>query len=127
MQKCLKRLIHSIYLVAVEKDPSQRELILFRIRFIYYCFIHTSVLLPECMHVYFMHVYFIYALEDQKMTPEIGFPVTGVTDGCELPCGCWEPNPSPLQEQEGILTTGPSHLSSLERPVFYSNQEGLDF
>jgi hypothetical protein len=35
----------------------------------------------------------------------VRFPWTGVTDGCELPCGCWESNPGPLQEQPMLLTT----------------------
>ena len=38
----------------------------------------------------------------------IGSPGTGVTDSCELPCGCWELNPGPLEEQSVLLTTGPS-------------------
>ena len=25
-------------------------------------------------------------------------------DGCELPCGCWEPNLGPLQEQQVLIT-----------------------
>ena len=31
---------------------------------------------------------------------QIGFwiPGTGVTDGCELPCGCWDWNPGPPAE-----------------------------
>ena len=29
----------------------------------------------------------------------------GITDGCELLYGCWEPNPGPLQEQQ-VLTAG---------------------
>lgn len=33
---------------------------------------------------------------------------TGVTDSCELPCGYWELNPSPLEEQPVPLTTEPS-------------------
>lgn len=33
----------------------------------------------------------------------------GVTDGCELPCQCWELNPFPMQEQ-ALLTAGPSSL-----------------
>ena len=33
---------------------------------------------------------------------------TGVTDGCELPCGCWEWNPGPLQEQQLYLIPKPS-------------------
>ena len=35
-------------------------------------------------------------------------PGTGVTNGCELPCGCWELTPGPLEEQSVILTTEPS-------------------
>ena len=32
---------------------------------------------------------------------------TGVKDTCELPCGCWELNPGPLEEQLVLLTTNP--------------------
>jgi hypothetical protein len=39
---------------------------------------------------------------------DIGSPAIGVTDSCELPCGCWELNPSSLEEQPGLLTTEPS-------------------
>lgn len=28
----------------------------------------------------------------------------GVTDGRELPCGCWEQNSAPLQEPQVLLT-----------------------
>jgi hypothetical protein len=31
-----------------------------------------------------------------------------ITDGCELPCGCWELNSVPLEEQSVLLTTDPS-------------------
>ena len=41
------------------------------------------------------------------------FPEIGVTDGCELPCGCWELNLSPLEEQPVLLTT----KSPLQPPV----------
>ena len=34
-------------------------------------------------------------------------PKTGVTDCCELPCGCWEVNWDPLEEQSVFLTTEP--------------------
>ena len=30
---------------------------------------------------------------------------TGITDRCELPCGCWELNLGHLEEQPMILTT----------------------
>lgn len=40
----------------------------------------------------------------------IGSPGPGVSDGCESTCGCWEPNPGPLQEQKVfIITTEPFH------------------
>ena len=35
-------------------------------------------------------------------------PGTGVTSTCELPCGCWELNPGPLEEQPVLLTAEPS-------------------
>jgi hypothetical protein len=36
-----------------------------------------------------------------------------VTGGCEPPCGCWDLNSGPLEEQPVLLTTL-SHLSSPE-------------
>ena len=36
------------------------------------------------------------------------FPGTGVTDDSELPCGCWELNLGPLEEQPVRLATEPS-------------------
>ena len=37
----------------------------------------------------------------------VGSPGTGVTDSCELPCGCWVLNLSSLEEQPGLLTAEP--------------------
>lgn len=37
----------------------------------------------------------------------VGSPGTGLIGGCD-PCGCCEPNPGPLQEQEVLVTTEPS-------------------
>jgi hypothetical protein len=56
-----------------------------------------------------------------------------ITDGCEPPCGCWEVNSGPLEEQPVLLTTEPSlqprsstfHLclfmldTELSRRIFY--------
>jgi hypothetical protein len=36
---------------------------------------------------------------------DIGCPVTGITDSCETPCGCWELNLGPLKEQWMLLST----------------------
>jgi hypothetical protein len=42
-----------------------------------------------------------------------------ITDGCEPPCGCWDLNSGPLEEQSVLLTTEsslqPLVPSSLER------------
>jgi hypothetical protein len=38
-----------------------------------------------------------------------------ITDGCEPPCGCWELNSGPLEEQSVLLTTEPSSL----QPIFF--------
>ena len=35
-------------------------------------------------------------------------PGTGIKDSCELPCGYWELNSGPLEEQPVLLTTEPS-------------------
>ena len=40
-------------------------------------------------------------------------PGNGVTDSCELPCGCWDLNPGPLGEQPVRLTAE----SSLQLPI----------
>jgi hypothetical protein len=38
----------------------------------------------------------------------VRFSGTKATDNCELPCGFWELNPGPLEEQPRLLTTQPS-------------------
>jgi hypothetical protein len=46
-----------------------------------------------------------------------------ITDGCESPCGCWELNSGPLDEQLVFLTTvpflqpHPSSFNHLTTPV----------
>ena len=37
----------------------------------------------------------------------IRYPGTGVTDDCELPCGCQELNSGPVEEQQVLLTAEP--------------------
>jgi hypothetical protein len=44
---------------------------------------------------------------------DVRFPETGVTDNCQLPCGCWELNLGPLEEQLVLLTAEPSLQSSV--------------
>ena len=43
----------------------------------------------------------------------VGSPGTGVTDNCVVPCGYWELNPSPLQEQSVFLTSETSLQPSI--------------
>lgn len=49
--------------------------------------------------IFYLHV----CLREGVRSPE-----TGMTDSYELPCGCWELNPGPLEEQPVVLTTEPS-------------------
>ena len=35
----------------------------------------------------------------------VGSPGTGVTSSCLLPCGCWELNPGPLEQQTVLPST----------------------
>jgi hypothetical protein len=39
-----------------------------------------------------------------------------IMDGCEPPCGCWELNSDPLEEQTVALNRGA--ISPAQRPVF---------
>ena len=53
----------------------------------------------------FLYVYNILSAcmpEGQKREPDL------ITDGCEPPCGCWELNSGPLEEQAMLLTSEPS-------------------
>ena len=40
-----------------------------------------------------------------------------ITDGCESPRGCWEPNPGPLQDQQVPLTTEPTLQTPKNKPL----------
>ena len=42
-----------------------------------------------------------------------------ITEGCEPPCGCWELNSRPLEEQSVLLTAEPSL-----QPLLQSLEEG---
>ena len=51
---------------------------------------------------YEYNILFVCMLADQKRAPG------PITDGCEPPCGCWELNSGPLEEQAMPLTSEPS-------------------
>lgn len=40
-------------------------------------------------------VHHTYAWCPAEAQEEVRFSGTGVTDGCDPPCGCWETNPGP--------------------------------
>jgi hypothetical protein len=69
------------------------------------------------MNIFKRLIYVLYVYECfvclYICTLEEGIRSHGATviDGCELPCGCWELNPGPLQEQAVLLTAEPSLLS----------------
>ena len=58
--------------------------------------------LSGCMYVHHMCAWCLRRPEEG-----VGSPGTGAMDGCELPCGCWELNRGPLQEQQGLFTAEP--------------------
>jgi hypothetical protein len=63
----------------------------------------------EIQGIYFLiFIYFIYVtLSLQRCKKRASDPIT---NGCEPPCGCWELNSRPLEEQSVLLTD--DHLSS---------------
>ena len=67
-------------------------------------------ILPVCRSVCQMHAWY-------PRRPEEGVrePGTGLTGGCDLPCGCWELNMGPLEEQSVFLTNEPSELTTKRR------------
>jgi hypothetical protein len=74
-----------------------------------------SALIFKCMYVYgsfvSMNIYIQHVQHPWRPEKSTGAPRTGVTDGYQLPSGCWEPNPGPLQKQSLPLTTGASFHS----------------
>lgn len=71
-----------------------------------------SALILKCMYVYgsfvSMNIYIQHVQHPWRPEKSTGAPRTGVTDGCQLPRGCWELNLCLLEEQLVSLTTDPS-------------------
>ena len=53
----------------------------------------------------------------QKKAPDL------IMDGCEAPCGCWELNSGPLEEQTMFLTSEPSLHPNLELLISMSRSK----
>ena len=73
----------------------------------YVAFIEQNIVMYFLIDVYFSHffnflfIYYVYNILQARGRHLI-------TDGCEPPCGCWELNSGPLEEQAMLLTTEPS-------------------
>lgn len=59
--------------------------------------------LPAGICAHHMHAWFPHRLTDGAYSSE-----SRTTDDCEPPCGFWEQNPGPLQEQQVLLNAEPS-------------------
>lgn len=52
-----------------------------------------------------MSMYHFHSVPKRGLEEKVRSPGTGVLeDRCELPCGCYDLNPSPLEEQLVLLT-----------------------
>lgn len=61
---------------------------------------------------------------------DVDSPGIGVMDGHELPHGCWELSPGPLQEQQVVLSPPPPHWTTspaLESFLFREEMKTLSF
>jgi hypothetical protein len=55
------------------------------------------------IYLFYVYEYTVRCLQThQKRASDL------ITDGCEPPCGSWELNSGPLEEQSVLLTTEPS-------------------
>jgi hypothetical protein len=54
------------------------------------------------MHIYIKHLFTYLLYEYESHQKKASDPIT---DNCESPCGCWELNWGPLEEQPVLLTT----------------------
>jgi hypothetical protein len=70
----------------------------------------NGVFLNIYLFLFYAHEYFagMCVLMPTEVTRRHWIPGTGVTDGWELPYGCWELNPGPLEEQQVFLIAEPS-------------------
>jgi hypothetical protein len=61
---------------------------------------YYSILYYSIVYIYFIYVSTLRTHQKNASDP--------ITDGCKLPCGCWELNSEPLEEQSVLLTAEPS-------------------
>jgi len=56
----------------------------------------------KIFYLFIIYKYTVAVQTHQKRASDL------ITDGCEPPCGCWDLNSGPLEEQSVLLTTEPS-------------------
>jgi hypothetical protein len=60
------------------------------------------------IHLFSFYVHWCFACI--YVCEGVGYPEACIIASCELPCGCWESNPGPLEEQPVILLISESSL-----------------
>lgn len=87
---------------------------------------HHLIILSICLFAFlscmwvltYNHVScFVSSWYPQKAELALEYSQIGVTDGCELSCGCWELNLGPLQKPQVLSTIEPS----LQSPLIFFN------
>jgi hypothetical protein len=68
----------------------------------HHCLALREIFFPFLLKIYLFIVYTAFCLHDR------GGHQIFIIDGCEPPCGCWELNSDPLEEQAVLLTSKPS-------------------
>jgi hypothetical protein len=69
-------------------------------------FSSSSIIFLFLKKIYVFYLY-AYTVAVFRHTPKECIRPDPITNGCEPPCGCWELNLSPLEEQSVLLTTEP--------------------
>jgi hypothetical protein len=74
------------------------------------CLCRRQVSLGFLLFIYFIVCVFryIYLCTSYMSDESISSLGTRLRDSCKLPCGCWELNLSPHQNQQGLLVAEPS-------------------
>lgn len=70
--------------------------------------------LPEYMSAHHLSAWLLETRRGHEARREHGSPGTGIIDGCNLPSGCWESNPSPLENNQFSEL-----LSNLQAPIYF--------
>lgn len=72
--------------------------------FFFFNFLDLLILLFVRVWLFFYFAFVYVCVSYRCLVPwGLRSPTTGVTDGCDLPCGWWELNPGPFQEQQALL------------------------